>query len=214
MSPKKLLITSGVGPLEVRQFVAELAVHLASSCEALGLAPVAVSTRGPEAAPRCVTLHLPGDHPGLAALTGTHALLARAPGRARKRWFAAVSLLDEAGAAEAVVLDPRDVRVTACRAGGPGGQHVNKTSSAVRVEHLPSGLSVRVADERSQRQNVRLALERLGAMLAAERRERADAARASERLRHYRVERGRPAHVYDRDPKRGGLRSCEPTCSR
>jgi protein subunit release factor B len=115
-------------------------------------------------------------------------------------------VLDDAVRREAVrTLRADEVVLTACRAGGPGGQHVNKTSSAVRAHHPASGLSVRVSDERSQHHNARIALERLATSLAELAEERVRRERAEERLRHYRVERGRPAFVYESAPD-GGLR--------
>lgn len=60
----------------------------------------------------------------------------------------------------------REVRVDTFRAGGPGGQHVNKTESAVRLVHLPTGIAVAVSDTRSQIRNLAIAYERLAAALA------------------------------------------------
>ena len=69
------------------------------------------------------------------------------------------------GAGEAAL---RDIRYEAVRASGPGGQHVNKTDSAVRATHLPSGLSVKVQTERSQHANKRLARALLAHKLATQ----------------------------------------------
>jgi protein subunit release factor B len=60
-------------------------------------------------------------------------------------------------------VSERDLVVTASRAGGHGGQSVNKVATAVRVHHVPSGISVRVTSERSQRQNIRIAMARISA---------------------------------------------------
>src|SRR5262249_23193471 len=92
-------------------------------------------------------------------------------------------------------IDPREVVISFARAGGPGGQHVNKTSSAVRAHHGPSGLRVHVTSERSQRANVRLALQRLGSLLHEREEERAARARASRHERAQRVERGNATHL-------------------
>jgi protein subunit release factor B len=74
------------------------------------------------------------------------------------------------------------------RAGGPGGQHVNRTSTAVRLKHLPSGLEVRVVDERSQLRNRIIARERLIARVEAAQAE-AEAARIASRERKRRQHR-------------------------
>ncbi|MGH8092521.1 MAG: peptide chain release factor family protein [Chthoniobacterales bacterium] len=67
-------------------------------------------------------------------------------------------------------IGPADLAETFARSGGPGGQHVNKVSTAVTLKHVPSGASVTVQDSRSQARNRALALERL--LDALERRER------------------------------------------
>jgi protein subunit release factor B len=202
-----LLITSGVGPAEARRFVALLAARLEELAGQRGLEVCeVVATGGDAGLPRSITLRLRGDAMAhVLDQLGTHVLIQRSGqrGRAsRKRWFAAVS----AHAAPAATPDvdvgaiPRDALViTTCRAGGPGGQHVNKVSSAVRVQHLPSGIAIRSAAARSQRANLDQALRRLGLLL----RDRAEAdragARAARRGAHYRLERGRPVCSYQLD---------------
>jgi protein subunit release factor B len=192
-------ITSGVGPAEARRFVALLAGRIEAMCLARGLLVLDVVTVGDDDAPRSVTLHVAGDALGaLVSEVGSHELVHRSADRgraARKRWFAAVTL-HAVPAVGAVDVSRDDVVVTACRAGGPGGQHVNKVSSAVRVVHAASGIAVRSAGERSQKANLDHALRRLAALLA----ERAQAASAAgeraRRLAHYRVERGRAVRSY------------------
>jgi protein subunit release factor B len=95
-----------------------------------------------------------------------------------------------------IVIPASAVETRFVRASGPGGQHVNKVSSAVRIHHLPSGIVVRCAGERSQRANLDEGLRRLAALLAdAREAERARAERARRRD-HHRVERGRPVRTY------------------
>jgi peptide chain release factor 1 len=91
-----------------------------------------------------------------------------------------VAVLPEPDALE-LVIDPRDLEWSMCRASGAGGQHLQKTDSAVQVVHRPSGLMVRCESERSQLQNRETALSVLRARLFAARREAQAAARAADR---------------------------------
>ena len=116
------------------------------------------------------------------------------PGWRRKNWFVGVSLLAPPPPEQR--FDERDLRFETCRASGPGGQHVNKTNSAVRVVHLKTGLAAFAQEERSQHRNKALALARLAAALA-ERHEKAIAAADHDRRNlHDQLERGGERRAY------------------
>nr|WP_237400585.1 peptide chain release factor-like protein [Rhodovulum sulfidophilum] len=101
---------------------------------------------------------------------------------------------------DAVRIDPATVERQAIRAGRPGGQHQNNTSSAIRARWTSADgkvYAVVVRDNRSQHQNRRLALERLAALAAAEKAE-ADAAREGETWAlHGQLQRGEPRRIFE-----------------
>jgi protein subunit release factor B len=165
-SPRwSLIVSAGDGPEEVRVFVAKLAVVVAEAAQSTGLSVVHTRIEGDPARPRSITFTLTGDAPtALGGWCGTHLLIHSARGpRARRRWFAGVSL-NPAPPPAPTELRPEEVTFTASRAGGPGGQHVNKTASAVRAVHTPTGLQVRASASRRQKDNRREALARLDAL--------------------------------------------------
>jgi peptide chain release factor len=113
------------------------------------------------------------------------------PGHPRKNWF-----IGGASHLLPAPLPDSAIRYDTMHASGPGGQHVNKTASAVRATHVATGVSVRVQSQRSQLANRQLAASLLAGKLDALAEAHAGAAKAARRLQHQQTERGNARRTF------------------
>jgi len=163
------------------------------------------AAEGDEAGIKSATFVAKGENAyGLfAAERGVHRLVRISPFDAKSRRHTAFAQVDVAPLTDEEVeveLDEEDLRIDTYRASGAGGQHVNKTDSAVRITHLPSGIVVQCQNERSQTQNKATAMRFLRArMLEAEERRRAEEL-AAERGEQKAVEWGSQIRSYTLHP--------------
>lgn len=197
MSDVILHITAGKGPLECRWVVTQLARAFAREAKDVVLNCVVLD--GQEELPASLLLRVEGEAaPAFAAQRlGTVQWVGDSPFRAghrRRNWFVGVALAPELGAV--VDLRDEDIDYQAMRASGPGGQHINKTDSAVRATHRPTGLVATAQEQRSQHANRKLAWLKLAIMLEARRVQANNDARQSQWQAHQGLERGNAVRVY------------------
>ena len=115
------------------------------------------------------------------------------PGHKRSNWFVGVNFFDEV---ELPQIEESDIIYETCRSGGKGGQNVNKVETSVRAVHIPTGLSVKCSDERSQSQNKTLARERLLLKLRQQNDKVVAESRSRQWSNHDNLERGNPVKKF------------------
>ncbi|MCT4666022.1 MAG: peptide chain release factor H [Flavobacteriales bacterium] len=111
----------------------------------------------------------------------------------RKNWYIACK---EWGVLKEKTLRDEDLKYQAIRASGPGGQHVNKVSSAIRLKHLPTGLQVVASERRSQKMNKKLAKERLSEKLTNFEMDKLRKEVKEYWKNHQEIERGNPVRTF------------------
>jgi peptide chain release factor len=196
MSTVLLCITAGRGPAECR-----LAVHhahrvLLAEAESCGLSHSAEAC-AEDAASALVSLEGEGAEKLAKRWVGTIQWRAQGALREthrRQNWFIGVKRLTPQN--KLPVIRESDLRFERMRAGGPGGQHQNTTESAVRVVHVPTGLSAVARGERSQHRNKAAAVTRLAEVLAEIETRARDQQAFRDWLSRIEVERGAAVRVF------------------
>lgn len=133
-------------------------------------AEVIEASAGEVAGIKSATVHVVGEYAygWLRTETGVHRLVRKSPfdsGNRRHTSFASVFIAPEVDDDIDIEIDPSDLRIDVYRASGAGGQHVNRTESAVRITHLPTNTVVQCQNDRSQHKNKATAMNQLKAKL-------------------------------------------------
>jgi peptide chain release factor 2 len=164
-------IQSGAGGTEAQDWAEMLLRMYLRWAEAHGFsAEIIEASEGEVAGIKSATIRVDGEYAygWLRTETGVHRLVRKSPfdsGNRRHTSFASVFVSPEVDDDIDIEVDPSDLRIDVYRASGAGGQHVNRTESAVRITHLPTNVVVQCQNDRSQHKNKATAMKQLKAKL-------------------------------------------------
>jgi peptide chain release factor 2 len=164
-------IQSGAGGTEAQDWADMILRMYLRWAEAHGFAAELIeASAGEVAGIKSATIHIRGEYAygWLRTETGVHRLVRKSPfdsGNRRHTSFASVFVSPEVDDNIDIEIDPSDLRIDVYRASGAGGQHVNRTESAVRITHLPTNTVVQCQNDRSQHKNKSQAMNQLKAKL-------------------------------------------------
>ncbi len=195
-----LNITSGRGPEECCRAVYLVMRQMQNEAESADfqLEMISAEESGEKNCFQSVLLELKGENTGafVKKWQGTVQWIAQSPFRPnhrRKNWFVGVEIVEPPCR---TVFSDDEVKVEVTRSSGPGGQHVNKTESAVRITHLPTGITSVASEERSQHLNRKLALARLAKAIELSNQAAAEHKDCEIWQAHNQLERGNPVWTF------------------
>ena len=164
-------IQAGSGGTEAQDWASMLERMYLKYCEKRGFkVEVLEESEGEVAGIKSATLKVGGEYAYgyLRTETGVHRLVRKSPfdsGNRRHTSFASVFVYPEVDDSIEITINPADLRIDTFRASGAGGQHINKTDSAIRITHLPTNIVVQCQNDRSQHKNRAEAMSMLKARL-------------------------------------------------